>query len=153
MAKGVVFVAIYSLVLIVLFILFSYLMTTIDPKVKPHSDDYNVPTTTASTKPTSEKSTAVTTTTIASVVRANAKDVSLRARTSFHTRRPTHARAPSHTSSNKFKYPVKSKGQKRKENIIAGTTETVRSHYLKIVFSRRLPFLYRTHVYQRRHLI
>lgn len=126
MAYGRVFVIIYSLVLIILFISFSYLITTIDPQIKSQTDgDVNKSTSTKETTTTTEPSSETTT------ITSTTEDVSSSETTTEEAvRGGIHPRA----STNKFKHPVTIRGHRRKEDIIDRITQTVSSLKYKNIF-------------------
>lgn len=109
-ARG--FVMTYSIVLVVLFISFLYLITTIDPITKPHGNESSTEPTTPSPNKTSPSS-----------VPEN-----------------KYIRARGHTAPKAFtkntKRAVKIQDRRRKEDIINGITKTVRFLHVKIFFSR-----------------
>lgn len=132
MPNGRLFVIMYSLVLIVLFILFSYLMTTIDPHTKPH----NI--TNITTEPAIKRellTLAFSETTSTTNITSNTEDDKKKK----IERGPTHLQA----STKEINYPFKVRGHRRKEDIIDGITQTVRPHNVTTDFSQKQTFLYR----------
>lgn len=109
------FVIMYSVVLMVLFISFLYLMTTIDPHITP-------PTYVSSTVPTITTKKTITTTVTTTTVGDNEDD-----KKNFKARGGIHP----NVSTYKFKHPANIKGHRRKENIIERIMQTVRSQYRK----------------------
>lgn len=132
MAKGVVFVATYSLVLVVLFIVFSYLMTTIDPNVEPRTGGINV----SSTLPTivtelppayREQKYSATSTPRNMSKKEYLLNISSHTRTPFHPSTPSYTQTTFYASTDNFK--IDSQSTRRKESVIYGTTKTVRGDF------------------------
>lgn len=112
MPSGRIFVMTYSIVLVVLFVSFSYLMTTIDPPKKPHHvHDTNVSSTKTTPIPTTTTTTTSNTTTT-STTTTTSKTTSKTIDKNKHAREGITAQE----FRNKLMYPVNIKGHRRKEN-------------------------------------
>lgn len=111
MPNARIFVITYSLVLVVLFISFLYLMTTIDPITKQQGNE------------SSSVETTITVAMTASETPPDSKNIRARGHT-----------APKAFTKNK-KHLVKITDHRRIEDINDGITQTVRFLYVKILFS------------------